>query len=537
MFDLDDVLTSIRGSVLSVAAVDGDIRLQGSLSTSWQVYWIVVEGVPVASDSISILRTVFDLQLDTAVLASKMLLPGAPWPLSLSTIWHGVRGLGMGEWLRLPRAGAPEQHRWWEPEIELDSPHRSTSRMREALLESVQTRTAGLGTVSADLSGGLDSTSLCFVAARTSVPLVTFHVQPLDDHNDDTTWAHRAADLITGTHHTLPPRPERSFFNTERMREPAYEAEGPFLWSSGRDHLTDLRQRVRSVDSPLHLMGFGGDELFTTMPAYLWTLWRERGWRALPTIRRACLLNRYRFSGALRQISGTGSYASALNGAADSLARGGAPRSAPQSDRVLDLSWSPRPSAPPWMSGDAVDTVRDLLLQSASRDPQPLHPDRSRHQMLESLLFEGSLVRQINEIYGNGEIAWEAPFLDTNVVDAALAVPMEDKKSPKLAKPLLASALDGIVPRVFFERRTKGEYSREMYGEIDRVRASLGDYFEDSALAELGLIDAAQLRAAINTPATFSWQLDPLERTIAYERWLRDADTVATTFRSERTAQ
>ena len=88
--------------------------------------------------------------------------------------------------------------RWWqapEPELPLEEGARA---LREALLEAVDLRARGGGVLGMDLSGGLDSTSLCFLAARTGARLVTVTLRWAAAGNEDAIWADRAAAHLPG---------------------------------------------------------------------------------------------------------------------------------------------------------------------------------------------------------------------------------------------------------------------------------------------------------------------------------------------------
>jgi asparagine synthase (glutamine-hydrolysing) len=119
-------------------------------------------------------------------------------------------------------------------------------------------------------------------------------------------------------------------------------------------------------------------------------------------------------------------------------------------------------------------------------------------------------------------MAVHAPFLDTAAVRAALAVPAVTRADPWSYKPLLQSALTGLVPSEVFARRTKGDYSAEDYRGARRAITELRTLLRDSRLADLGVIEPGPVLAALDRMVTgIGVPLGPLNTLLATELWLR----------------
>lgn len=520
--DLDAVLLSLPGCLHVVASVAGEVRAQGSLSTARQLFVTRIRGCAVAADNPAPLTRLVGATVDEAALAVRLLFPGAPWPLSERTVWEGVTAVAVGHWLRLDRDGRATEVGWWSPR-RTDLPlAEAADAVRAALVEATGLRTAGNAVVSADLSGGLDSTSLCFLAARDKPDLVTFHVTPLDQANPDSRWARRAAEALPhGRHHTISAQREASWFDADPDVQRATDSgEGPSLWGAGGAHLIDLSTAAAAAGSTVHLMGLGGDELFGSVPAHLWSLWRSRPLASLPTIRRRQLLNRWRLGAVLRELADRADFATALATTAGQLTT---PLPPPP---VLSLRWVSGLRLPRWATPKARELVRDLITRTVDAGVDPLDPDRVRHQILESVVREGTLIRQNRQGLAATGVRWDAPMLDDRVVEAALSVRIEDRALRGRFKPLLTTAMRGIVPDDVLARRDKGEFSAEMYRGLRHNRAGFLALCEDSRLAALGLVDVDVLRSALRTPHPETRQVIPLEHTVTCETWLRSRDTV-----------
>ncbi|MFC5183575.1 asparagine synthase-related protein [Actinomadura harenae] len=67
------------------------------------------------------------------------------------------------------------------------------ARVRRALHDAVAVRAHGRTSLSADLSGGMDSTSVCFLAAGKVERLLTVRAESGDPGDEDGQWAGLAA--------------------------------------------------------------------------------------------------------------------------------------------------------------------------------------------------------------------------------------------------------------------------------------------------------------------------------------------------------
>ncbi len=518
LHDLDRLASKLPGLCYLIASADGKTRVQGSVAGVRQVFTTTVNGVSVAASGVApLLMLTGTGQVDEEILAARLLTPpGGPWPVSQRSLRKGIQPLVAGHWLLLDADGRPAQVRWWELPPAARSLEEGAEAVRGALSASLGSRLKVNGTVSADLSGGLDSTSLCFLASAAGADLVTYHVTPLDGANEDTWWAAKAAALLPAARHRILPadRAENWFTAGYDQAVPGIDPEGPANWSSGLAHVMDLAARARKDGAALHLTGFGGDELFGRMPACAWSLVRSRPVSGLRLVNRYRLANRWPAGATVRSLLDTSAFAANLAVIADRIgdvSRPGGP----------DFGWSFTPRMPPWATADAVAAVRRLLNEAAAAQPTPLDRDRTRHQALASLIFEGATIRQVNAVIAGSGITWDAPFLDDRVIEAALSVRVDQRLASGRNKPLLTTAMREVVPADILGRRDKGEFSAEGFRGLAANRNLLLRLCDDSRLAELGLIDPVAFRTALLSPGLMSQDLQPIQATVACESWLR----------------
>ncbi|MFF5106133.1 asparagine synthase-related protein [Streptomyces sp. NPDC000134] len=521
--DLDSLVRSLPGSFHLAASFDGRTRTQGSLSTARHVFHARIDGVTVAADSPSGLTALMETGLDEEVLALQLLLP-VPWPLSGRPIWTGVDSVGSGAWLDIRPDGEARTVSWWTPP-EPDLPiSRAADTIRGALADSVAARAAHQDVISADLSGGLDSTSLCFLADATDAHLVTHHWKPMDRANADTLWARRAAALMPSARHRfVDPAEGPLWYEAAPDRDGASDdVEGPLVWTRNRAHTEALARTVRTEGAARHLIGVGGDELFGISPQFGWSLIRSDPVRGIQTMRRFRSVNRWPLRATLRSLADRSSFS-------DTLARAALQLDAPPSPRFTPpLGWGRGDlRMPEWATPDAVATVRRLLTDTAARRPRPLHPDRLQHQTLEVTVLSGHAARQLNRSLRPLGVTFDTPFLDDRVIEAALSVRVADRVVPGRYKPVLTTALRGAVPDAVLDRRDKGAFGQEAYEGLYRNRERLAGLCDDLRLAEYGLVDAGALRAALYRPTPDTRSLSPFENTLACETWLRSPSAAA----------
>ncbi|MFE3022105.1 asparagine synthase-related protein [Streptomyces sp. NPDC059256] len=120
-------------------------------------------------------------------------------------------------------------------------------------------------------------------------------------------------------------------------------------------------------------------------------------------------------------------------------------------------------------------------------------------------------------------MGYATPFTDDAVIEAVLSVRPGERVAALRYKPLLAAAMNDIVPAAVLARRTKGEYTADANKGLRRHRQDLLDLFGNSRLADAGLIDPTLLRTALQHPPTIQLH-GALAVTLGCEVWLRSLD-------------
>jgi len=188
---LDRLAGSLVGSAHLIAAHHGRLRVQGSVSGLRLVFHTRVGGITVAADRSDVLAALIQAGVAERQVVARLLWP-VPHPLPSTSMWRGVDAVPPGSCLLISQAGRSRRvSRWWTPPEPVRPLAEQAPLIATALTQVVDARTRGGGMVSADLSGGLDSTSICFLAARGGAELVA-STWPGRDPADDDLWHGRA---------------------------------------------------------------------------------------------------------------------------------------------------------------------------------------------------------------------------------------------------------------------------------------------------------------------------------------------------------
>lgn len=517
--DFDQLARNLPGCFHLVASVADDVRVQGSVSTVRQIYHARVDGITVASDSIELLVSLAGATMNDDAAALRMAYPQLPYPLDDLCHWHEVQNLPPDCYLLLKSADGVRARRWWSPPSAVQSLREGADALRQVLADAVAVRTAEGGVTSADLSGGMDSTSLCYLAAARADRLLTVRRVEADPGSDDDLWARRAAADLPNAEHLVFAHNEAPLIYAD-VADFEGDPEGPFRWVRTRGRHVHLVELLAKRKCRQHFTGHGGDELFGTFPSYLHTLTRTHPRIAVGHLRGYRGLRRWSWQETMRALADRTTFAEWLAACAEQLT---SPHPVPTTPQ---FGWGWPVRMPPWATPGAIEAARDLVRTVATTVPQPLAESRAQHEVLQYVRTCGRAVRQVARLASDAGVRLAAPYLDDRVIEAALAVRLHERMTPWHYKPLLATAMHGIVPGAVLSRTTKGDFTADVYAGLKRHRASILNLFADSVLARKGLIDTDALRRTVCGMHPNFATLIPLEQTVACEIWLRAAADV-----------
>ncbi|MGW7444703.1 asparagine synthase-related protein [Kitasatospora sp. NPDC054795] len=509
-YDALALAADLAGSFHLIATVHGTVAARGSLSGLHRLHLAEIDGVPVLADRADTLAAAAGLTPSLERLALRLTHP-LPHPADTQPLWPGITPVPPDHAALLTPGRPARTHAHWHPPAPDRPRPEAATALRQALRRAVAARTRDGGTIAADLSGGLDSTPLCFLAATGPAELLTVTLGSLDPHHEDAAWADRAARHLPGSRLVLPAEDLPTMFAD--IDTPGPQGDEPFAWTRTRARDEAVTRLLAAHGARLRLSGEGGDETLQALPAYLRTLLPRHPATATRHLRGHRARLRWKLPDALAALTDPRPYPAWLAHAADRLTRPDPPPT------TQLLGWGTEPRLPPWATTHAADLVREQL--EALHDTPPLAPHHTHHQTLHLVRHSASAVRQLNDTTASSGVPHSTPYLDDQVLDACLAAEPATRGTPFAYKPLLTEALAPHLPAGLLRRTGKGDFTPDTHQGLARHRARLAALIEDSALARAGLIDPDALRRAclgLYPPGT---PYAALDATLACEHWLR----------------
>ncbi len=431
------------------------------------------------------------------------------FPVSGSTPYRQVRRLPAAHALWWDAAGI-RVFRYWDP---LSLPmltyrdHASyVEEFRSRFYDAVRAAVGAPGGVVAELSGGLDSSSIVSVlgqlarsreveSSRVSTVTVTYDQA---HHSDERDWCAPVidgygfgADFVSGDDRFLKsldssaqywdePSGQMIFFSLYREYEGVLRARGASLLLSGAGAETSV---LSEAPEPIHLADLLLRMRLATF-AREFSAWRRA--KNLPLVNMAA-------RGVLLPllIPSRRSFFSASNidkRVAEWIADDFAKRN--------DLATRVRGR---WSDCRSVSRARSFQFEKVWR--------------ISGFMFRGYLEKLVRIRY---------PFLHKPLVEFMLRVPFEHKVRPGLHKALLRDAMTGVLPERIRTRMDKRGPGHAFYLAIEREWPKLEPLLRDPMVAKVGLIDRDKLYRTVQL-ARLGHCSDSvlLGSTIALEFWLR----------------
>lgn len=424
------------------------------------------------------------------------------------TAYEGVRRLPAGT-TAVINGGGLKQHTFWTPDafepsrftpaLERDAP----VVLRDLLSSSIQQRLARDGNTWAQLSGGVDSSSIVsmaqWLATRSTVPHGVAGTVTFVDWQGTDADEREYSDLVAA----------RWKVRNETIVDPPLWADGtapPPHLDLPRDSLLFFpRERrlcdiVRKAGARVLLAGFGSDELFTGTIIYFadWVA-RGRVWPAARQLAHWAARGRVSF------------WAIAYENALLPLVPRSLRRPSSYDDgRLL-----------PWITEGAAKRY-DLRRRTQSVTGGE---GRFGHKYRDAMLTRLAAMARLDAGSIGDVLDVRYPFLSRPLVEFALRLPPELCSRPHARKWVLREALRGILPEPVRTRVGKGGPTDLMVRSLSSHRSLLAPLVDAPMLAELGLVEPSQLRLALEqAPYGVHGERNlstDVQKTLMTEAWLQ----------------
>jgi len=516
--DLDTVAAGLaEGDVLLFARQHGRMRSQAPVFLTKSLCWTIIDGVSVVSDEQTTLRDIAGLRPDPAAVASRLTNAEISHPFGLTSIWAGVETVGPGQWLDSRQDRPPARVTWWRPPGQDSSLAELAGRLGDDIVAALHRRTAAHQTVSADLSGGLDSTTLNFFLSGVGRKAHTLFLESGDIANNDHAWAGRAAAELGTDHRVVPYASLLPHLLDERTCTVTSCPEGPSLANTALGSVPLVEGVMADTATTLHLNGHAGDALFGPVSTMLWSLTHSPEKRRLRRAWRLRLLNRYPLVPTVRMLARKTSYRQ------DLLRIAGHPFDRRDDDVASWSRWVTLPDVHPALTEAAREHLRQAAATAADSGQAQLAGDRTAHQILQYLVAHGNAVRRMNQAAAPGAgITFDSPYLDRRIVETSLSLRIGDRTHQRPAKPLLAAARPPEMALDYFTRPDKGDYTAETFNQHKALKPLLRELFANgSALEEMGLVSGEHIVRTVDEFTVSGTSYADLDNIAFAERWLR----------------
>jgi asparagine synthase (glutamine-hydrolysing) len=447
-------------------------------------------------------------ELDHEYLADYVALSGLS---SARTPYRAMSRLAPGESLRWLAGRAVRRRVWDLADVEplrLPGDWEYDERFRELLAEAVGTRIEP-GATWCELSGGLDSSTVASVAARSGAPGLAALSVVYDGagDQDERSWMRDVVEM-----HGLPWHPidwgetlPFSELPDEFLGEPTGMAVNPGLLRR-RDEL------VAENGVTVLLSGQGGDELMPSRgdQPLIADLLYERG-----PIEAARQLARWRRESSNRRSHLYWAVRGVATPAFDHL----------RGRRIRPAVIYPRP---PWLSPEwvrAMDLDRRVLERRAPSCRTP-----GRQELWDTLWTTCLIGANSRQRRGGPDVRF--PLLHRPLVEFMAAIPWEQRLRPRCDRLLQRRALKGVIPESVRHRGGKSGSTPAIVDGLSAGREWYELLTDSPRLAELGIVDRDRWRDAVGQARlgqthgdmhfltavhleAWLWQLDGLRRPAA----------------------
>lgn len=476
-------------------------------------------GLAVITNSIRLMAEIFTLTLDPQGVAEEM-SRFIPERYKQRTPWGGVRRIPPGCKAYLRNDNSWEVEPIPNPYLNIahDTSDLHNGELKLALKNAIERAIDGALGVTADLSGGMDSSSICSILSELGREYTPSHVVSSDDGNLDFHYAKIAADAFGKALHPLGGPVSGGAFDSEFHGSPAAIADGIPTWVGGDEGYARRARFSAERSHDRYLLGIGGDELFSMQYGALLAADtpknRYGGYRTL--------LKSISAAGTVRgntRMLLTSQRSPGEEAKARLSTEGGGSRVS--SNALADLGWMPGLDLPSYLDSSLKLALREQIINFSESDDFPLHTERFKHVILESLIKQANTLASVNRNFGSEKLSFHAPFLDPLFVLPVLSLKSHEFSPRNGHKHILKAIVGKSLPPEIRERPEKGELSSELYESFTLNRDTVRRQLSDSYLVDLGVVSGEHLQSVISRPVYSTSSLMELEELYHAEKWVR----------------
>ncbi|RAL25712.1 asparagine synthase-related protein [Thermoflavimicrobium daqui] len=359
--------------------------------------------------------------------------------------------------------------------------------LREELTSSILLRCQGKR-VTSDLSGGLDSSTITWIAAK-KYPVKSITITGREE-NEDVRIAKEIAKRQKNINQIIFNQNEmlHVYANMDQIRT---DIPIPFFWSA--NNAKAMFTWARKNKSEIHFSGEGGDSVLGADYTYLVDLVRQGKWGTF--------------------ISHAKGWANKKNQSPWSYISGAI-------RLALNIPFEPQQRHPLSSSSNKADWFKFSTIINKGSYSKFMGVSNT----LDGIHYLGYVAHGLKDLASQEKVNLSVPYLDHNVLRICLRVKSEDKMKPNELKPLLKRAFQHELPQCLLNRNSKGDYTSDVYNGMKENFSWFDASFKQMYLAEMGLVDLNKFRECfhrllIGAPV----RLPEFHLTLSLEMWLRQS--------------
>lgn len=503
--------------------LDGLIILEKHSSVIiWSPYldlrlsWFENDKNVVISDSAIEIAKILKLKLSKKRITSQFVFGLPFYPFQTISMWEEIDSIHPFCYLEISNKGCLEKEISFIEKNEYKNGE-LIEEIKQAFIDGLARAINSGNEVSCDVSGGVDSAAIAYTLNRMIAEFSLFHSESKKSSNSDTEWATHIANNLGRQLTKMKPieLTEKRFIVDEPYINGSIPS-APLLWADSEGYIKSVIDHLRARNTPVHVLGIGGDELFTPMPSNPWSIVRqERLLGFIYAIKYSLIMKRSFFS-CLGDILNNRKYVEEvtqrIHGAFNSNTK----------VKNRELGWIDSLQIPSWLEKKNTIDLEGYLKSILFSESNSISEDRTEFQIIQSLIFQKSVLRQLQGVESN--IHWGTPFLDTFLIRVCLSIPAKHKINSKITKPMLQKSMRGIVPNEIFSRGFKGDYSEALYSGYNKSIIKVVEKLDEFELVKMGIVDKEKLKIDFSLPTGNPNRIDFFERLCMMERWIRQVN-------------
>lgn len=426
---------------------------------------------------------------------------------------------------------------YWSPNQEYRDFNDISNELRNQILKAVEGRIDLYGSISSDLSGGLDSTSLTILGAKKlhkeDKKIRSVSIQSVTDL-EDYKWAKYVSTLYKNIELNTIKGANVPGIYSHLKSLPLIDLPDPIMMDVGR--INYLTRYIRNIGAQLHINGIGG-EIFSSPLSYLADLLKHNKIReffqhsVIKAKLHNCAPSVLILSALMLRFS---SYKTWWKKQAKTLYSSKRKKTYIGRERqpyIRDLLGYDYPlKSSSWHTEKCIFLAINTCNELSNNEKKLSNTPGQEHffALIQELGIISFVYRKIAEANG---INIDSPYLDNSIIDTCFSSKPEDNTNLFQYKPLLSKALENDICNDFLSRKSKSEYTND---HLLNIKQNLNDTkmrLKNSVLADMDLVDISEVFNFLEeVEMGLSFNNRNIRQTIAVETWLQNLDKNSTSY-------